>query len=200
MHNAPTPDSPPGVQSRPVSRQLALSALGWAAVPLFSLLTAVGAEIRIPLQPVPITLQTLFVLLAGSILGSARGSLSQVLYLVLGISGIPLFAGHAAGMAVITGPTGGYLLGFTIAPFLIGRILARDGSTKGMLLAYSTGALSILSLGTLRLALFTGDPTRALLVGFLPFLPGEVAKIAAACSIQGSYTALRASLRSGHTD
>ena len=91
------------------------------AVALFALLIAVGAHIRIPLEPVPITLQTLFVLLAGAIAGPALGTLSQGLYVAGGVFGIPILAGSVAGLAVLSGPTGGYLVGFAAAAWFVGR-------------------------------------------------------------------------------
>ncbi|MCH7819743.1 MAG: biotin transporter BioY, partial [Candidatus Marinimicrobia bacterium] len=84
----------------------------------FALLTALGALIRIPLPftPIPITLQTFFVLLAGAMLGSKRGTLSQMVYVFAGAAGIPIFAGMSSGLALLAGPTGGFLAGFLLAP------------------------------------------------------------------------------------
>ena len=89
---------------------------------LFAALTAAVSPIRIPLgfTPVPITLQTLMVLLSGAILGARYGALSQVLYLSVGILGLPVFAGGSSGLPVLFGPTGGYLLSYPIAAFCIG--------------------------------------------------------------------------------
>jgi len=83
---------------------------------LFGALTAMGALISIPLQPVPVTLQTLFLYLAGSLLGGGLGALSQTVYIMLGVIGLPVFSGGKAGLGVLMGPTGGYLVGFVAEP------------------------------------------------------------------------------------
>jgi biotin transport system substrate-specific component len=86
---------------------------------LFGALTAAGAFIVIPLLPVPITAQTFFLNIAAVLLGGSLGAVSQFIYVMLGVVGIPVFAGGKAGLGVIFGPTGGYLLGFIISAFLI---------------------------------------------------------------------------------
>jgi biotin transporter BioY len=88
----------------------------------FALLTALGAQVRIPIQPVPITLQTFFVLLGGLMLGPNLGALAQVLYVSLGAAGAPVFAGEGVGLAYLLGPTGGYLLGFAASAWLVGQL------------------------------------------------------------------------------
>jgi len=79
---------------------------GMVYASMFGALTAVGAYIMIPLPPVPVTLQTLFVFLAGALLGGSLGALSQVVYILLGVIGLPVFAGGKAGAGVLLGPTG----------------------------------------------------------------------------------------------
>ncbi|UCG53761.1 MAG: biotin transporter BioY, partial [Candidatus Latescibacterota bacterium] len=151
---------------------------------LFAVLTFVGANIRIPLQPVPVTLQTLFVLLAGAVLGSRVGLLSQSTYLLMGVAGLPLFAGTAVGLAVLTGPTGGYLAGFVLAPVVIGRLVNKHTSFYWHVAVFSFGSAVILLLGVLHLAVFyTRDLATALRVGCVPFLIGDALKIFAAASI-----------------
>src|SRR5512133_2023281 len=93
----------------------------------FALLTAMGAAIQIPIGPVPITLQVLFVLLSGLVLGSRMGALSQMEYLAIGFAGAPVFAGGKAGIVALLGPTGGYLVGFVVAAYLAGLIAERAG-------------------------------------------------------------------------
>jgi len=162
------------------------------AVAVFALLTAVGAHIRIPLEPVPITLQSLFVLLAGAIAGPALGTLSQGLYVAGGVLGVPLLAGTAVGFAVLSGPTGGYLVGFAAAAWLVGRLIGRGSSFGWSVLVFAAGSALILALGVLHLAFFTsGDFSAAFRLGFLPFVPGDAAKTLAAASIYGSYRRLR---------
>ena len=92
---------------------------------IFVILTSLGAFVRIPLwfTPVPLTLQTFFVLLSGAILGANLGALSQIVYIILGASGISIFANAGSGLIYLSGPTGGYILGFVFASFLIGRLI-----------------------------------------------------------------------------
>ncbi len=165
---------------------------GALAVDGAALLTWAGADVRVPLEPVPITLQTLFVLLAGALIGPGRGALSQVVYMSVGIAGVPLFAGAGTGMSVLSGPTGGYLLGFVIAPVIVGRWVERRADFSWRLLVFSVGALVILVLGVLHLALFyTGSFPAAVRLGLLPFIPGDIAKVFAAASIYTAYHRLR---------
>jgi biotin transport system substrate-specific component len=89
---------------------------------LMAALTAVGAYVHIPLGPVPIVLQNLFVLLAGLLLGSRWGAISIGIYLLVGAIGIPVFAGAKGGIAHFMGPTGGYLFGFLLASYITGYI------------------------------------------------------------------------------
>ncbi|TSA30356.1 MAG: biotin transporter BioY, partial [Ignavibacteriales bacterium] len=88
----------------------------------FSVLTALSAQVAVPTQPVPFTLQTMLVLLSGAFLGSRNGAYSQILYLAVGVMGVPVFAGFTYGIAKLFGPTGGYLLTFPFAAFLVGYI------------------------------------------------------------------------------
>ncbi len=173
-------------------RSLAIST---ALVIGFTFLTVLGARVVIPLPftPVPITLQTLMVLLAGAFIGSARGSISQVLYLLWGVGGLPLFAGGLAGFAVIAGPTGGYIVGFIFAAYLVGRMIRPDAALWSQALVFSLGVLVILAAGWLHLTLIYtgGDALRALVIGVLPFLPGAALKVAAATAI---YRAARRAL------
>jgi biotin transport system substrate-specific component len=153
---------------------------GMVYASLFGALTAVGAYIIIPLPPVPITLQTLFLGLAGTLLGARLGALSQVVYLLLGILGLPVFAGGKAGLGVLFGPTGGYLIGFVAAAFVIGKLAAlkaRPGFAW-LCLSLVAGAVVIYTLGILQLSLIARlTPAKAMVVGLLPFLPGDGIKI-----------------------
>jgi biotin transport system substrate-specific component len=159
---------------------------------IFTGLIYLGANIRIPIQPVPVTLQTLFVILAGAVLGRGFGALSSMLYIMLGLAGVEIFAGNPTGWAVLSGPTGGYLIGFIAAPLLIGRLLSRRSSIAWAGLAFSLGTLLILALGVLHLTLFfTHDLAVSLNIGLWPFLIGDALKIAAACSIFKSFQAIR---------
>jgi biotin transport system substrate-specific component len=178
-----------------LGRKLAACTLG---VLLFATLTFVGANIRIPLQPVPITLQTLFVLLSGAALGARFGSLSQFVYVALGGFGLPIFAESLAGFGVLIGPTGGYLLGFLAAPVFVGYFIDRRSTLWWNLVIFFVGSLIVLSLGVVHLTLFyTHDLVESLKVGYLPFIPGDLLKILAATSIYRSYRGLRRMLPRG---
>lgn len=157
----------------------------------FAALTAVGAHIVIPIEPVPITMQTLFVLLAGASIGAGWGSLSQWMYVMLGIAGLPMFAQGAVGAGVLTGPTGGYVISFLVTPWLVGWMLRRSNRVGWQVVSFTAGQILILTLGVAHLTLFyTHDLARSLAVGVLPFLPGDAFKIAAAVSIHRSSQAL----------
>lgn len=147
----------------------------------FSLLTAAGAWVTLPLSlsPIPITLQTLVVSLAGAILGSKRGALSQLMYIGYGICGLPVFAGGLTSIAVVLGPSGGYLIGFPIAAFLTGLLVSGEKNIFWNLGALLIGSLPVLLFGTLQLSLFTaGNLREAFVIGFAPFIVGDFIKCA----------------------
>jgi biotin transport system substrate-specific component len=148
----------------------------------FTLLTAVMAQIRFqfPFTSVPLTGQTFAVLLSGAVLGNRRGFASQILYLAAGASGLPVFAGGAFSLAYLLGPTGGYLLSFPLAAYLIGWLVERGASRSTWRLALSLLACDtfILILGAFWIHSFFGVTFRqASLLGFYPFLIGDIMKI-----------------------
>jgi len=154
----------------------------------FVALTAAGAYIRIPLPftPVPITLQTFFVILAGAMLGKKLGLISQFSYLLVGIFGLPVFTGGLYGFARLMGPTGGYLLGFILAAYVVGTLLGNEqehcfvkivGSMfLGLLVLFATGTIWLSVLLHISLA-------QAFMLGVLPFIAGDVVKLMAAATI-----------------
>jgi len=149
----------------------------------FSLLTAVLAQIRIPLpySPVPLTGQTFGVLLSGAVLGMRRGFASQVLYLAAGAAGLPVFAGGGAGVAHLLGPTGGYLWAFPVAAGLLGRLVELGASRRvwTLALALFSADLLILISGTVWLRSLIRVPLQdQWRLGFFPFLAGDIVKIA----------------------
>ena len=155
-------------------------------VSLFAALTAVGAFISIPLYPVPITLQTLFTLLAGMTLGSVMGMSSQIIYVMLGVIGLPVLAGFKAGIGILFGPTGGFLFGFIISAYVIGKIieLKKEKNIFYYFLAGLSGMVIIYIIGINQLSLVTDiGVKKAITVGILPFLPGDILKIIAASFI-----------------
>jgi len=153
---------------------------------LFGAGTAAGAYIIIPLPPVPITLQTLFVGLAGALLGARLGALSQVVYLLIGIIGLPVFNGGKAGLGVLLGPTGGYLIGFVAGAWVIGALvnLKRNPCFAWTVAALAAGTVVIYLLGVAQLSLVAKlSLNKAIAVGVLPFLIGDLVKILAAALV-----------------
>jgi biotin transport system substrate-specific component len=147
---------------------------------MFGALTAIGAFIVIPLQPVPITLQTLFTGLAGVLLGGYAGALSQIIYVILGVIGLPVFAGGQAGLGTLLGPAGGYLIGFIAAAYVIGKIVEsqREAGLAWIVVSLIIGDLVIYTFGTLQLSLVAHfSINKALLVGVVPFLIGDLIKL-----------------------
>jgi biotin transport system substrate-specific component len=145
-----------------------------------SLVVAVSAliQVRLPFTPVPITAQTLAVLLVGVLLGSRRGGFALLAYLGEGLAGLPVFAGGGFGLAHLLGPTGGYLIGFAAAAFLVGWLAERgwDRRPLAALGAMTLGNLVIYAIGASWLAWMVG-PNQALALGVAPFVLGDVLKI-----------------------
>jgi len=152
-------------------------------VALCAALTACGAFIKIPLWPVAITLQTFFVILSGIILGPRYGALSQLVYIILGLLGLPVFSG-GGGLAYVMRPSFGYLAGFIIASSVVGLFMRNRGLTHKTVCAASViGTLVIYGTGTPYLAaymhLVLDKPDAAGLAiktGMLVFLPGDMLK------------------------
>ncbi len=148
-----------------------------------SLLVAVSAQIAVPLPftPVPMTAQTLAVLLLGAVLGSVRGTLAMLTYLAEGAVGLPVFAGGKAGLAWLAGPTGGYLIGFVVAAFVPGFLAERkwDRNIFSSFLAMLIGNVIIFAFGLLVLQSYVGMD-KVLALGFYPFILGDMVKLALA--------------------
>jgi biotin transport system substrate-specific component len=159
----------------------------------FALFTAIGAQIEIPHQPVPYTFQTFAVILAGGMLGSRKGFLSMLLYLSLGLAGLPVFAGGGLGLAKLIGPTGGYLLSFPVAAFLVGSLVSSQPNivARRSLLSYlrtlgamTAGLLVVFTFGTIQLNLvYFHNWTLAFQSGFLIFSPWDILKLVGATAI-----------------
>jgi len=151
---------------------------------LFAALTAIGAFIRIPLPYVPITLQTIFVLLAGVLLGKRRAALSQLIYLVIGLSGVPIFT-EGGGPGYIFKPSFGYLLAFVVAAYFTGLLTEnRPINYRNIFLASTTGVLITYIIGVPYLYLILTKVSGVelgfldtLKAGMIPFLPGDLLKI-----------------------
>lgn len=147
-----------------------------------SALLALSAHIAFPFWPVPLTLQTLAVLLIGAVAGPRLGFACVLAYLAEGLAGLPVFA-TGAGSAVLLGPTGGYLLGYLPAVALAGLAVGRGrGSTLRTVLIFSAADALVFALGLARLVAIVGGG-EAVAVGLAPFLLGESLKIALAAAV-----------------
>ena len=154
---------------------------------LFAALTAACSMISIPLpfSPVPINLATLSVFLAGGLLGAKGGAISQLVYVCLGAMGLPVFHNFTAGPAVLAGPTGGFLIGYIVAAFLVGLIASpksknplHTGVSGSVVIALLVGLVACYALGTLWFMFVAGTSLwSALLMCVFPFLPGDTIKI-----------------------
>jgi biotin transport system substrate-specific component len=166
-------------------------AAGWlrdlVLILLGALFIAALAQVEIPLPftPVPITGQTFGVLLVGAALGSKRGALSLASYLAMGIVGLPFFAGGAHGLNIVIGATGGYLVGFVIAAYVIG-LLAEHGlerSLRTSILPFLIGTVIIYVCGVTWLTIVLGSLGKAVAAGLIPFLIGDAIKLVAAALV-----------------
>ena len=152
---------------------------------LFAALIAVGALIAIPVGPVPIYLANFFVLLAGLVLGPRWGVAAVGVYLLAGIMGLPVFSGGSGGIGRFWGPTGGYLISYLPAVYMIGVISNRDKSSVMLdVFAMIVATMVIYGVGVPWLKMVTQmDWRKALMAGMVPFLPGDACKIAAAVPV-----------------
>ena len=145
-----------------------------------SWLLAISAQFvfNLPFSPVPVTGQTLAVLLTGSVLGKNRGAAAVGLYLIQGAAGLPVFAGGKSGFITLIGPTGGYLIGFIAAAYIVGILaeLRYDKSPGYIAFSMFVGNLVIHSFGLFWLVQFVGESS-ALQMGLFPFLVGDFMKI-----------------------
>lgn len=146
----------------------------------FSGFTIVGAFLSIPMLPVPMSLQSLFVLLSGMVLGSRVGALSQFIYILIGLTGLPVFAGSRGGIGIILGPTGGFLLGFVFGSYTVGRCIEKisKATVVTYFLSGLLGALIIYLFGIIQFCLVTGiELNRGIYLVVTPFLLGDLVKI-----------------------
>jgi len=142
---------------------------------LFAALTAIGAYIHIPFPTVPITLQIFFALMAGGLLGKKYGFLSQVIYVLIGAIGLPVFAGGTGGIGILFGPTGGYIFGFLAAGYIAG-IGKQKFLNKSLYMIL--GLVAIYVLGVSGLMIFAGlEFLPAITTGVTPFIIGDLIKV-----------------------
>ena len=166
-------------------RQVRVARYG-VAIALGALLVALSAQVVVPVpfNPVPMTLQPLAVLVVGGLLGRTAGLGALILYLVLGVLGMPVFAAGGSGILHLTGPTGGYLLAFPLAAAIAGSLSGRvPRSILRVLLACALGMAIIHAGGVAQLALLGGNPSLAMKVGFLPFFTGDLLKVGLAAGL-----------------
>jgi len=167
------------VARRSVATDVALVGAGVA-------LTALLAQVAIPLWPVPVTGQTLAVLVVGASLGAVRGAASLSVYALLGVAGLPIFAEQSSGLAALAGPTGGYIVGFVLAAALTGWLAERrwDRRFLGAAVAMGAGTLVTFAIGLPWLAAATGGSLEQVLAwGLVPFIPGGIVKALLAAAI-----------------
>ena len=169
------------VKSKATSKSKA-ALLDLVFVALFAAVMTVCAQIQIPFGEVPFTLQTLGVFIAASLLGWKRGTLSVIVYVLLGLAGVPVFAGFSGGIGVLGGPTGGYIIGFLFTALIVGLMTDFLGRKLWVLAVSMVAGLAVCYLfGTIwfMIAMHT-DFVAALLTCVVPFLLADAAKIVVA--------------------
>lgn len=168
-------------------RYRGLTARDLALIAVFAALIAalsVSVAIPIPFSPVPITLQTLGVMLVPALIGWKRGTLAVVVLIVLGLAGLPLFAGGRGGLAVLAGPSGGMVVGWVFGALVIGvltELMLRHGRYRfwrGTAVNVLGGMLVIYAVGVPWMAVVLGDGALASLMAVAVYLPGDLAKAA----------------------
>ena len=161
---------------------------------LASWLIGISAQfsISLPFSPVPITGQTLIILLIGVLLGKNRGAAAVGLYILQGAAGLPVFAGGKSGLATLAGPTGGYLVGFLAAVYVVGILseLRHNNSIIYTVFSLIIGNVIIYAFGLMWLVKYVGE-SQALSLGFYPFIVGDILKIVIGTLVlSGSHMAL----------
>lgn len=160
-------------------QQMKLSVRDMAMIGLLTAVTCVLAPLSIPIGPVPISLTNLVLYFSIYIIGTRHALISYVVYLLLGLAGLPVFSGFTGGPGKLAGPTGGYLIGFLLMIWIAGIFITKSNGKKwidltGMIL----GTAAVYAVGTIWLSVQSGIGLRAaLFAGVIPFLPGDAVKI-----------------------
>jgi len=152
----------------------------------FSLLTALSAQIVIPVPPVPFTAQTFAVVLTGALLGSRLGAITMIVYLIEGAFGLPFFSGGSGGYWHLVGPTGGYLVAFPAAAYITGAFAEHEWDRRFLtaVAAMAIGTLVILLAGWMWFSLVVRtSPALTVFDTVLKFIPGDVLKICLAAAV-----------------
>ncbi len=162
-------------------------------IALYAALIGAGAFIHVPFGPMHISLQTMMVMLTGFVLGPRNAALAILLYLAAGFIGLPMFGRGNAGPAAFLGPTAGFFLGFLVGAAVAGVSARFGGSRRRKIivrLAFgAAGSVALLLMGALVLRLrFFASWEQALLVGFYPFLPGDMIKMAVAAFLPEAFS------------
>ena len=153
---------------------------------LFATLTAILTQIAIPIGPVPINLSTFVVFCAAALLGSKLGSLSLIIWVTLGIVGVPVFSMFRSGIGTLLGPTGGYIIGYIPATFITGLLIEKFNNNKALIypITMLAGMLTYFVLGTAWFMFSTSTELwDALMICVFPFIPGDLIKILAATMV-----------------
>ena len=159
----------------------------------FACITGLAAQVRIPLPftPIPVTGQIFAVLLAGAVLGGQYGGLSQTLYVLIGVLGVPWFNGMGGGIGVVSGLTGGYVIGFTPAAFVVGWLSERrrfGDNFYAQLLIMAAGVAIVYAFGLTQFAVLTGMGfAKAMRLAVLPFVPVDLMKAAIAATLSTGF-------------
>lgn len=152
---------------------------------LFAALTAVFSQISIPIGPVPINLALMSVFICGGALGWKRGTISIAVYILLGLVGVPVFSGFQGGAAKLAGPTGGYIIGYLFAVFIVGFVCDKLVKKVWVLpVSMIIGLIVCYVFGTAWFMILTGTGlVESLTMCVIPFLPGDAVKIIAAALV-----------------
>lgn len=161
-------------------------------VAMFTGLTAIGAFISIPIGEVPISMQSLFVILSGLILGSKLGALSQILYIILGLIGLPIFANFTGGLQSLMKPSFGFVIGFIFAAYIVGKITDKNKDHKSIWLASFVGTIVIYLFGLpymyyiLNIIMLKEMSFATIIkIGCIIFLPGDIIKAVVSSVVAG---------------
>lgn len=152
---------------------------------VFAALICVAAPFSVQIGAIPITLATFAIYLAGAILGGKRGAIAVIVYILLGAAGLPVFSGFNSGFGALLGPTGGYIIGYIPLTLLTG-VFADMNSKKHwtMIIGMLLGTAVLYAFGTMWFMVLTGkDLASSLALCALPFIPGDIIKIACVSAI-----------------
>ena len=155
---------------------------------LFAAIISVASQISVPVQPIPINAGMFAVLLCGGMLGKKYGTISVVVYILLGIIGAPVFAGFRGGLGVLAGPTGGYILGYIIIAFVAGAVCEWTKKLKYIVPFMMLAVVLCYLVGTLWFCITTGNGfISALSMCVIPFIPWDIIKVILASTIIKKY-------------